>query len=208
MPVELSEEVRERARRFELEARPLLDQLYGIAYRLAGQAATAEDLVQEALLRGYQAFDRFQAGTNFRAWIVRILTNIFINAYRRKAYIELSMDPADLPPKSAPSEPDSDESVTLSAEELCKLGDLSKLKDRLGEAIVGALEKVPQDYRIVFLLSCLGEQSYADISKTLEIPMGTVMSRLYRARALLRGELVQYGRSRGLLATQAADVMS
>jgi RNA polymerase sigma-70 factor (ECF subfamily) len=202
MSAELAEEVRERARLFELEARPLLDQLYGIAYRLAGQATTAEDLVQEALLRGYRSFDRFQAGTNFRAWIVRILTNIFINNYRRKAYTEQPMDPANLPPKIAPPQTDLDESLSLSAEELCKLGDLSKLKDRLGEAIVGALEKIPQDYRIVFLLSCLGEHSYADISKTLEIPMGTVMSRLYRARALLRGELAEYGRSRSLLATQ------
>jgi RNA polymerase sigma-70 factor (ECF subfamily) len=201
MSVELSEEVREKARLFEFEARPLMDQLYGIAYRLAGQATTAEDLVQEALLRGYRAFDRFQAGTNFRAWIVRILTNIFINNYRSKAHTEQSMDPANLPPKIAPPQTDGDESLSLSAEELCKLGDLSTLKDRLGDAIVSALEKVPQDYRIVFLLSCLGELSYAEISKTLEIPMGTVMSRLYRARALLRGELAEYGRSRCLLAT-------
>jgi RNA polymerase sigma-70 factor (ECF subfamily) len=200
MPVEPLEEVRERARLFELEARPLLDYLYAIAFRMTRQSSSAEDLVQDALLRGYQAFDRFEAGTNFRAWIVRILTNIFINSYRRKAYAEQSMDPANLPPKAAPMENDSAGSLTLSAEELCRLGDLSKLKERLGEATLVALEKVPRDYRIVFLLSCLCEQSYADISRTLEIPMGTVMSRLYRARSILRGELAQFARSRGLLA--------
>jgi RNA polymerase sigma-70 factor (ECF subfamily) len=204
MTMEPTGEVRERARQFELEARPLLDHLYAIAYRMTRQSSSAEDLVQEALLRGYQAFDRFQEGTHFRAWIVRILTNIFINNYRRKAFTEQSMDPANLPPKVAPPETDPAESTTLSAEEMCQLGDLSKLKERLGEATVVALEKVPQEYRIVFLLSCLCEQSYADISKTLEIPMGTVMSRLYRARGILRSELAEFGRSRGLLATEGA----
>jgi RNA polymerase sigma-70 factor (ECF subfamily) len=172
---------------------------------MARQAAAAEDLVQEALLRAYQAFDRFQPDTNFRAWIIRILTNIFINNYHRRAYVELSMDPANMPPKVAPPEPSSVEPQTMTAEELGRADDLGKLKDHLGEAAVAALEKVPQDYRIVFLLSCLCEMSYADISKTMEIPMGTVMSRLYRARAILRGELAEYGRSRGLMAAEGAS---
>lgn len=204
MSVELPEDARERARQFELEARPHLDQLFAIAYRMCGQASTAEDLVQEALLRAYQAFDRFEPGTNFRAWVVRILTNIFINNYRRRAYTEQSMDPADLPPKVAPVESSESELTGVSAEDFGKAGDLGKLRDQLGEAAVAALEKVPQDYRIVFLMSCLCDLSYAEISKSLEIPMGTVMSRLYRARAILRRELAEFGRTRGLLTAEEA----
>jgi RNA polymerase sigma-70 factor (ECF subfamily) len=204
MSVELPEDARERARQFELEARPHLDQLFAIAYRMCGQASTAEDLVQEALLRAYQAFDRFEPGTNFRAWVVRILTNIFINNYRRRAYTEQSMDPADLPPKVAPVESSESELTGVSAEDFGKAGDLGKLREQLGEAAVAALEKVPQDYRIVFLMSCLCDLSYAEISKSLEIPMGTVMSRLYRARAILRRELAEFGRTRGLLTAEEA----
>lgn len=204
MSVELPEDARERARQFELEARPHLDQLFAIAYRMCGQVSTAEDLVQEALLRAYQAFDRFEPGTNFRAWVVRILTNIFINDYRRRAYSEQSMDPADLPPKVAPVESSESELTGVSAEDFGKAGDLGKLREQLGEAAVAALEKVPQDYRIVFLMSCLCDLSYAEISKSLEIPMGTVMSRLYRARAILRRELAEFGRTRGLLTAEEA----
>jgi RNA polymerase sigma-70 factor (ECF subfamily) len=171
---------------------------------MCGQASTAEDLVQEALLRAYQAFDRFEPGTNFRAWVVRILTNIFINNYRRRAYTEQSMDPADLPPKVAPVESSESELTGVSAEDFGKAGDLGKLREQLGEAAVAALEKVPQDYRIVFLMSCLCDLSYAEISKSLEIPMGTVMSRLYRARAILRRELAEFGRTRGLLTAEEA----
>ena len=204
MSVDLQNDAGERSRQFELEAKPLLDQLYAIAYRMCGQAAGAEDLVQEALLRAFQAFDHFEAGTNFRAWIVRILTNIFINQYRRRARSEQSMDPANLPPKVAPVERPEAELSDVSAEDLGKNGDLEKLRSRLGEATVAALEKVPQDYRIVFLLSCLCDLSYADISQSLEIPMGTVMSRLYRARVILRGELAEFGRARGRRGAEGA----
>jgi RNA polymerase sigma-70 factor (ECF subfamily) len=204
MFVELPEDARERARQFELEAKPHLDYFYAIAYRMSGQASTAEDLVQEALLRAYQAFDHFEPGTNFRAWMVRILTNIFINNYHRRAHSEQSMDPANMPPRVAPVERSEDELTGISAEELGKVGDLGKLRDRLGEASVAALGKVPEEYRVVFLLSCLCEMSYADIAKSLEIPMGTVMSRLYRARAILRRELAEFGRIRGLFAAEGA----
>jgi RNA polymerase sigma-70 factor (ECF subfamily) len=203
--VELPEDARERARQFELEARPHLDHFYAIAYRMSGQASSAEDLVQEALLRAYQAFDRFEPGTNFRAWMVRILTNIFINNYRRRAHSEHSMDPADLPPIAAPVEHPETELTGFIADDFGKVGDLGKLRDLVGEASIAALEKVPQEYRIVFLLSCLCEMSYADISKSLEIPMGTVMSRLYRARVILRRELAEFGRNRGLLEAEGAN---
>jgi RNA polymerase sigma-70 factor (ECF subfamily) len=204
LPCPSPTDAQERARRFELEARPLPDYLYGIAYRLSSQEAAAEDLVQEALLRAYQAFDRFEPGTNFRAWIVRILTNIFINDYRRRAYAEMPVDPSCLPPKVAPVERPEAEFSALSAQDLGKYGDLGKLRERLGDASVAALKKVPKEYRVVFLLFCLCEMSYAEISKSLEIPMGTVMSRLYRARAILRGELAEFGRTRGLIAAEGA----
>jgi RNA polymerase sigma-70 factor (ECF subfamily) len=202
--VSSEENPRDRVRRFELEARPLLDQLYGIAYRLTRQASSAEDLVQEALLRAFQAFHRFQEGTNFRAWIVRILTNLHINNYRRQAYMEKSMDPTDMPPAVA-TEPALESPLEMSAEDFGENADVSCLRGKVGAASVAALEKVPPQNRIIFLLSCLCEVSYAEIASILEIPIGTVMSRLYRARRVLRAELSSMARSQGLSQPQGAN---
>jgi RNA polymerase sigma-70 factor (ECF subfamily) len=195
---------RDRVRRFELEARPQLDQLYGIAYRLTRQASSAEDLVQESLLRAFQAFHRFQEGTNFRAWIVRILTNLHFNNYRRQAYMEHSMDPTDMPPAVAP-EPALEPPLEVSAEDFGENADVNCLRDKIGAASVAALEKVPPQNRIIFLLSCLCEISYAEIARMLEIPIGTVMSRLYRARRVLRAELSSMARSQGPSLRQGAN---
>jgi RNA polymerase sigma-70 factor (ECF subfamily) len=183
---EVPEDVRSRAERFELEARPFLDHLYAIAYRMTRQASSAEGLVQEALLRAFQAFGRFREGTNFRAWIVRILTNVHINTCNRKSTGELSMDPTDMPPAVAPEAPPGPP-LEVSAEDFGRNADVGCLRGKIEAVSVAALEKVPPPYRIIFLLSSLCELSYAEISGILEIPMGTVMSRLYRARRILRG---------------------
>lgn len=180
----------ENAEDFQALALPHLDALYRTALRMAGQAASAEDLVQETYLRAYRNFDRFQAGTNFKAWIFTILTNIHINDFHRKAMGPSLSDFS----KTEPAGPE--EVVHLSVEEV------EALKDHVGDEAKRALEAMPAEYRIVFLLATLEEMSYKEIAATQNIPIGTVMSRLARARCFLRKELTTYARNARLLPTR------
>jgi RNA polymerase sigma-70 factor, ECF subfamily len=163
---------------------PLMDPLYRTALRLTGQDASARDLVQEAVLKAYRSFSRFVPGSNFRAWIFRILTNTFINDYRRRASAPQPLDMADIDP-SDPSEV-----------EFATTADLDRLTDALGDEARRAIEKLPPDFRLVFLLSTFEGFSYREIAEIAGIPIGTVMSRLFRARAIVRSELLAQARGR------------
>jgi RNA polymerase sigma-70 factor (ECF subfamily) len=169
---------------FEALAMPHLDALYRTALRMTGQAASAEDLVQEAFLRAFRNFRRFDRGTNFRSWIFTILTNAFINDYRRKAHGPAVTDFAELEP------------AAIDAPERLSAADVEALGERLGDEARRALEKMPPEFRLVFLLSTFEEMSYKEIAAVAGIPIGTVMSRLFRARAILRGELAPHASSR------------
>ncbi|HEX7900333.1 MAG TPA: sigma-70 family RNA polymerase sigma factor [Planctomycetota bacterium] len=164
---------------FEAQALPLADALYRTAVRMTGAPASAEDLVQDAYLKAFRAFGRFEKGTNFKAWIFTILTNTFINEYRRK-----SAAPTDF----TEAEPEGEvEAVHLKAEDVDRLG------DHLGDEAARALAKVPPEFRLPFLLSTFEDLSYKEIAGVLGIPIGTVMSRLFRARRILREELAAAG---------------
>jgi RNA polymerase sigma-70 factor, ECF subfamily len=163
---------------------PLMDPLYRTALRLTGQDASARDLVQEAVLKAYRSFNRFVPGSNFRAWIFRILTNTFINDYRRRASAPQPLDMADIDP--------SDPSDVVYA----TTADLDRLTDALGDEARRAIEKLPPDFRLVFLLSTFEGFSYREIAEIAGIPIGTVMSRLFRARAIVRSELLAQARGR------------
>lgn len=161
---------------FESLALPQLDALYRTAYRMAGDAATAEDLVQETMLRAFRSFRSFQPGTNFRAWLFTILTNSFINEYRRRGKGPVLADFGE-------NDPVADDGRRLTAE------DVRAIRDRLGDEAARALDKVPPALRLVFLLATFEEMSYKEIAEVVGIPIGTVMSRLFRARAILRQHL-------------------
>ena len=162
---------------FERLLRPQVDALYRTALRMTGQDATAQDLVQEATLNAWRGFGSFEAGSNFRAWIFRILTNAFINRYRREGRAPQSTDFAELEP-AAPVE-----TPHLTAEDVERLG------DALGDEAAKAIAKLPSEFRSVFLLSTFEDMTYKEIAGVLEVPVGTVMSRLFRARELLRTDL-------------------
>jgi RNA polymerase sigma-70 factor (ECF subfamily) len=154
--------------RFEAEALPHWKRLYGTAYRMTGNAADAEDLVQETLLRALRGFERFRPGTNIKAWLYTILhrvrTDAFRRAGRRVQTEELSSD--------GPAVPASQESLVWG-----------------GEAVERALASVPEVFREAVLLRDVEELSYAEIAAALDVPQGTVMSRISRGRALLRRAL-------------------
>jgi RNA polymerase sigma-70 factor, ECF subfamily len=155
---------------FEELAMPLFSQLYNFACWLAGDRAAAEDLVQETYLKAYKGFASYQQGTNFRAWIYRILRNTFLTTQAGLNAMASLDDDEKKPPE--PETSDTPESILLAAREHDK--------------IQAALEELPVHYREVILLSDLEEMSYQEISQALGIPMGTVMSRLSRARKAMR----------------------
>ena len=160
---------------FEELAMPLFAPLYNFACWLAGDRAAAEDLVQETFMKALRGFGSYKQGTNFRAWIYRILRNTYLTSQTGlKAAISLDSD-EDAPPE--PSTAETPESILLLRYEQ--------------HAITSALETLPVGFREIILLSDVEEMSYQEISQTLDIPMGTVMSRLSRARKAMRALLSQ-----------------
>jgi RNA polymerase sigma-70 factor (ECF subfamily) len=174
-----------RRSRFERDVMQHMDSLYGTALRLSRNDATAQDLVQETLLKAFQHYKRLAPDSNLRAWLTRVLTNTYINQYRRRRVAHKAQVLHD---------PDFMNSrVTSSwANGHARRGD-AKLLDRfLGEALHDAVEKLPEAYRDVVLLADVEEMAYKEIADALEIPIGTVMSRLHRGRRLLRVALADY----------------
>ncbi len=156
--------------RFEAEALPHTKRLYGTAYRMTGNAADAEDLVQETLYRAFRGFDRFQPGTNIRAWLHTILQRVRTDALRRAGRRPQTEELQD----DGPAVPPPQEALVWG-----------------GEAVERALGRVPEVFRVALLLRDVEELSYAEIAAALQVPAGTVMSRIHRGRALLRGALAE-----------------
>ena len=155
--------------RFEAEALPQLKRLYGTAYRMTRNAADAEDLVQETLYRAFRSFDRFQAGTNIRAWLHTILQRVRTDALRRAGRRPRT---EELDEEGVPAVPAPQEALVWGSEE-----------------VESALGRVPEVFRVALLLRDVEEMSYAEIAAALQVPQGTVMSRIHRGRALLRAAL-------------------
>ena len=179
---------------FESMAMPFMDQLYSHALRLTKNSSDAEDLVQETYLKGYRAFSSFKEGTNLRAWLFRILTNSFINNYRKKqrGFEEEDFDEIDDMYLHRRLGSIQNSSLGMSAEDM--------LFERLTEdEIKDAVENLPTQYREVVLLADVQGFSYKEIAEILEIPNGTVMSRLHRGRTKLQKALLEFASKRGLL---------
>ena len=179
---------------FESMAMPFMDQLYSHALRLTKNSSDAEDLVQETYLKGYRAFSSFKEGTNLRAWLFRILTNSFINNYRKKqrGFEEEDFDEIDDMYLLRRLGSIQNNTLGMSAEDM--------LFERLTEdEIKDAVEALPTQYREVVLLADVQGFSYKEIAEILEIPNGTVMSRLHRGRTKLQKALLEFASKRGLL---------
>ena len=179
-PRKLAEEARDRVR-FEEEALDLADQVYRVARRLVSTREEAEDLMQETYARAFRAWRSFQPGTNLRAWLLRILTNLNIDRGRRQ------QRSPDLQPLE-----EGDYYLYNRLEETGREpnNDQDRVDERLSQDdVVSALSAVPHDFRDVIVLVDIGDFSYADAAQILEIPIGTVMSRLHRGRRILKREL-------------------
>src|SRR5712691_6252580 len=177
----LAEVARDRVR-FEQEALELSDQVYRVARRLVGSREEAEDLMQEAYARAFRSWQQYQPGTNLRAWLLRILTNLNIDRGRR------SQRTPDLQPLE-----EGDYFLYNKLESsMDENPDEERVIERLSQnAVVEALAEVPHDFRDVVVLVDIGEFSYADAAQILDIPVGTVMSRLHRGRRVLKQHLAE-----------------
>lgn len=171
--------------RFEADALPLMQELFGQAYHLTRNRADAEDLVQETYIRGLRKFAQFEPGTNLKAWLSRILFNQFVNEYRRNKRRAPEVYVEGVEKLVGETDPvvDKAELAVMDPDALAK--DRSFL-DSLDEDLKGGLDEMDVRYRDVLLLNAVNELSYNEIASKLELPLGTVMSRLHRAKAFLR----------------------
>ena len=176
---------------FEAAAVPFVDALYNTALRMTRNPQDAEDLVQETYLKAYKYYDKFTEGTNFKAWLFRILKNTFINNYRKRQ---------QEPPQNAFDEiEDVFESQVSSEAGSIPNPEEDALENVLDEDVQRALDALPDEYRMVVVLADLEDFSYQEIAEILEIPVGTVMSRLYRARRRLESEMLRYAQEHGYI---------
>lgn len=183
---------------FEKEVMQHVQPLYGAALRLTRSVTDAEDLVQETYLKAIRSFTQFEMGTNCKAWLFRILTNTFINKYRRRIKEKEILDSESRAP------------TVFTAFDFNHASDLSPdntfVNKLLSDEVHGALEQIPLDFRTVVVLSDLYSFSYREIADFISIPIGTVMSRLFRGRRLLQEHLYEYAVKEGVLKVATDDL--
>ena len=189
-------EEQKKRKEFETEALPHMDSLYRTALRMTKNEKDAEDLVQEALVKAYRFWDKFESGSNCRAWLFKIMTNIFINDYRSKSRSPVAVNVDDI------------DDNFLYGQLAQGTGDFENPESRLFSKIFDddvkkAIEGLPDDFRLVIVLSFLEGFSYQEIADIADLQLGTVKSRLHRGRKLLQKELFEYAVKNGYVKDKA-----
>jgi RNA polymerase sigma-70 factor (ECF subfamily) len=178
----------EKVKIFDIEFMPNIDSMYNFAYKLTLDEEDAKDLVQDTYLKAFRFISSFQQGTNAKAWLFRILKNSFINDYRRKSKQPAKVDYQEVEQVYNSEDADYTMTVDLRSE---------TVRNKIGDEVSNALNSLPVDFRIVIILCDLEGFTYEEMAKILDIPIGTVRSRLHRARNLLKEKLLHYAQSMG-----------
>jgi RNA polymerase sigma factor (sigma-70 family) len=173
---------------FEKEFMPLIGSLYNFAYRLTLDEDDANDLVQETYMKAYRFFDSYEQGTNAKAWLFRILKNSFINDFRKKSKQPSKVDYQEV--ESFYNSDDVDENITTDLR-------IESVQEMIGDEVANALNSLAVDFRTIIILCDLEGFTYEEMAKILDIPIGTVRSRLHRARNLLKDKLKKYAGTMG-----------
>lgn len=186
----LSRATRKKHLDFEQEALPHMDVLYNYALRTTGNEDDARDLLQETFLKAYRFWDKYEKGTNIRAWLFRIMKNSYINRYRKETKEPDKVDYGDI------------ENFYNSIR--ANYSDTNDLQEKLfgnllGDEVSEALQELPEDFRTVVILCDIEGMTYEEISEFIERPIGTVRSRLHRGRKLLQAKLFDYARKQGIV---------
>jgi RNA polymerase sigma-70 factor (ECF subfamily) len=191
---------RHKVRRTDFEETVLvhLDAMYGAACRLTRNARDAEDLVQEALLRAYRFWDTFEKDSNCKAWLLRILTNTFINEYQRKKRSRQVLDAANAEQQAT------DGVLIHESAESQKSPEHALMERSVSDDVQRALEALPDDFRVAVVLCDIEGLSYKEIADVMGTPVGTVMSRLFRGRRLLQASLKEFALQAGYLRPEPA----
>lgn len=188
---ELTKKELKKQKDFDEEIIPHLDALYNFGLRLTADPNDAEDLVQDTIVKAYRFFSSYEKGTNAKAWLFRILKNSYINNYRKKS--------------KKPQEVDYDEVATFYETIRAERTETSDLEDKMfreliDDELTNALDNIPEDFRTVVLLCDVEDFTYEEIANMLDVPIGTIRSRLHRGRNLLKAELMDYASKRGYAA--------
>ncbi len=186
----LSRSTKKKHSEFEAEALPHMDVLYNFALRTTGNEDDARDLLQETYLKAYRFWDKYEKGTNIRAWLFRIMKNSYINRYRKET--------------KEPDKVDYDEIENFYNSIRAESTDPNDLQQKLfgnllGDEVTKALESLPDDFRTVVILSDIEGLTYEEIAEFVECPIGTVRSRLHRGRKLLQAKLYEYAKKQGII---------
>jgi len=186
----VSRGTRKKHAEFEAEALPHMDVLYNFALRTAGNENDARDLLQETYLKAYRFWDKYEKGTNIRAWLFRIMKNSYINRYRKET--------------KEPDKVDYDDIENFYNSIRAQSTDPNDLQQQLygnllGDEVTKALQSLPDDFRTVVILCDIEGLTYEEIAEFIECPIGTVRSRLHRGRKLLQEKLYDYARQQGII---------
>jgi RNA polymerase sigma-70 factor (ECF subfamily) len=186
----VSRSTKKKHTEFEAEALPHMDVLYNFALRTTGNQDDAHDLLQETYLKAYRFWDKYEKGTNIRAWLFRIMKNSYINRYRKETKEPDKVDYEDI-----------ENFYNTIRAESTDPNDLQKqlYGNLLGDEVTKALQGLPDDFRTVVILCDIEGMTYEEIAEFVECPIGTVRSRLHRGRKLLQAELFEYAKKQGMI---------